>query len=733
MDTPPRNCPICQTPLAHVNLIGSLVSNHQSLQDREFALADCVCGLIYLSPAPSESDVRTMYADSLQFDQETYRGDSASAVEAFYTDRFRALLQRIGRQEVETVKILEVGAGLSWMCLAAKKLNGRNATVAQDISSEVVDECRWVDHYFVDDGMNCEIEARGPYDVVSMTHVIEHLVDPVGMLTWLRRLIRSDGLVFVAAPHRPRGWSDGSGIQIWREWSYTHVPAHVQYFSRRSMEKAARDAGFDLAHWDDKQEEGQAFEAWLEPTFAMSMINPAIVKHSAAYRHDFVNARPFPHVVIDDFFESDKAEQLLADFPPFSADNAKNEFGEIGRKAVVANISQISPFYAEVYRHIGSKGFLNLVSEITGIPDLVHDDQMFGGGTHENLEGQELDPHVDFNYIEDRKLHRRLNVLLYMNKEWARDWGGCLEIHSNPRQPKEDQIKIIEPLFNRCVIFETSERSWHGFEKICLPEGRKHHSRKLLSIYLYTYERPAEELAPPHSTFYVQRPTPSYFVAGHTLNQEDVREIENLCRRRDDWIEFYQRKELVDSRHMRELIHGLETTQPAVRVPLTGYALQEGFARGFWPDGWVGNEFDVAVRLNEPIESVTVRGFVPDSLPQTGLTVTVNGVSCPPRIVTPGPFSVENPARLDGGELLRLGITSDRWFCPAETAGSADARELVFLISEIRCSSQPQPGPGIRSLLSTIVPGLRSLGSRLRRWSRHRVKRVLVQIGLSER
>ena len=687
MDTPTRNCPICEAPLSQANLIGSLVSNHHSLQDREFTLANCVCSLVYLSPAPTESDVRAMYAESLQFDQETYRGDSARASEEFYTGRFRALLRRMGRKEVDTVKVLEVGAGLSWMCLAAKKLNEKNVTVAQDISSEVVDECHWVDHYHADDLFNEEIETQGPYDVVSMTHVIEHLVDPVGMLTRLRRLIRSDGLVFVTAPHRPTGWSNGGGIQIWRDWSYNHVPAHVQYFSRRSMEKAARDAGFHLAHWDDRQEEGHAFESWLEPAFhAISMINPAIAKQSAAYRHEFVNARPFPHVVIDDFFESHKAEQLLADFPPFSPDNAKNEFGEIGRKAVVTNISSISPFYAEVYQHIGSKTFLDLVSEITGIPDLVHDDQMFGGGTHENLEGQELDPHVDFNYIEDRKLHRRLNVLLYVNKEWARDWGGCLEIHSNPRQPKENQIKIIEPLFNRCVIFETSERSWHGFERIRLPEGKKHLSRKLLSIYLYTHERPAEEIETPHSTFYVQRPAPNHLVAGRTLTQEDVLEIENLCRRRDSWIEFYQAKELVDSRRLRELIQDLSTARDAVRVPLTGYVLQEGSARGFWPDGWVGRVFDLAVRLNEPTESVVVRGFVPDSLPETALTVTVNGVSGPPKIVTSGPFSIETPARLDAGELLKLGITSDGWFSPAETGQSSDARELVFVVSEIRCS-----------------------------------------------
>ena len=110
-----------------------------------------------------------------------------------------------------------------------------------------------------------------------------------------------------------------------------------------------------------------------------------------------------------------------------------NEFGEVGSKATVPDIRKLSPFYAGVYSYIASRGFLDFVSQVTAIPDLVHDELMFGGGTHENLEGQELDPHVDFNFLEDRKLHRRLNLLLYLNKEWEKGWGGCLELHQGHR------------------------------------------------------------------------------------------------------------------------------------------------------------------------------------------------------------------------------------------------------------------------------------------------------------
>src|SRR6266404_568123 len=115
------------------------------------------------------------------------------------------------------------------------------------------------------------------------------------------------------------------------------------------------------------------------------MINEFVRRQAARYRVAFDGAFPFRHVVIDPFLQSGNVDRLLADFPPFRPINAQNEFGEVGRKAVVTDISTISPFYAEFYQYISSPEFLNFVSEITGIPDLLHDEKMFGGGTHENL------------------------------------------------------------------------------------------------------------------------------------------------------------------------------------------------------------------------------------------------------------------------------------------------------------------------------------------------------------
>ncbi|MBS0589837.1 MAG: 2OG-Fe(II) oxygenase, partial [Proteobacteria bacterium] len=156
----------------------------------------------------------------------------------------------------------------------------------------------------------------------------------------------------------------------------------------------------------------------------------------------------------------------------------------------------------------------------------------FGGGTHENRQGQDLDAHVDFNRHPANRWHRRLNLIVYLNREWHDAWGGSLQLHSDPRSADNRTITIT-PLFNRAVIFETTEASWHGFARIALPQEKIALTRKSIALYFYTKARPPEETAATHSTIYVDAPLPARFLAGHTLDQTDVDELGNLLARRD--------------------------------------------------------------------------------------------------------------------------------------------------------------------------------------------------------
>ncbi len=145
--------------------------------------------------------------------------------------------------------------------------------------------------------------------------------------------------------------------------------------------------------------------------------------------------------------------------------------------------------------------FLELLSDVFDIPNLLADDQLVGGGIHQTGPRGHLDVHVDFNYLEERDLHRRLNILIYFNQDWAESWGGNVELWDKDVKVRHHSLA---PVFNRCVAFETSEISYHGVTAVRCPEGR---SRKSFAAYYYTREAPAGWTGEKHSTIFRARPS----------------------------------------------------------------------------------------------------------------------------------------------------------------------------------------------------------------------------------
>jgi hypothetical protein len=298
-------------------------------------------------------------------------------------------------------------------------------------------------------------------------------------------------------------------------------------------------------------------------------ISPHVRADASAYAQRFVRREPFRHVVIDEFFAPDYAAQLLAEFPPFERGNARNENGEIGNKATVEKVRGLGPAYSALDDLVQSPALLSLVGRLTGIPDLLYDPWYFGGGTHENRDGQELDPHVDFNRHPVERWHRRLNLIVYLNHEWDDAWGGSLELHSDPRE-LDDRVTLVTPAYNRCVIFETTETSWHGFSRIGRKPGSPPLSRKSIALYFYTRERPVEELADTHSTIYVDRPLPERFRSGVTLDADDVEELRFLIARRDQHNQRLYR----EITHLTGELEGAQKALYAGRLGRLRYLLQ---------------------------------------------------------------------------------------------------------------------------------------------------------------
>jgi Rps23 Pro-64 3,4-dihydroxylase Tpa1-like proline 4-hydroxylase len=288
----------------------------------------------------------------------------------------------------------------------------------------------------------------------------------------------------------------------------------------------------------------------------LPLLHSDVSGRSGELHREFQSAAPFRHLVIDSFLTPEVCCELMAEFPAFDREHARNEMGDVGGKAVFQNLPELGPAYARLDAMLRSREFLEFVGQITGIPGLIYDPKYVGGGTHENLHGQELDPHVDFNYHPTAQLHRRLNLIVFLNPEWREEWGGALELHVNPwLPPEEDSVRTIVPIANRCVIFETTENSWHGFKRIELPADKRQLSRRSIAVYYYTKSRPENELAPSHATVYVPRPLPAEFRAGHTLSEEDVAEVRGLIARRDGQIRFLYEREKEFSGVLYRIVH----------------------------------------------------------------------------------------------------------------------------------------------------------------------------------
>jgi len=238
-----------------------------------------------------------------------------------------------------------------------------------------------------------------------------------------------------------------------------------------------------------------SFPATLLPLENMSQI---IKAQAHAYRA----AEPFPHIVMDNFFEDTTIlDRVLEEFPGQDQINWTrfNDYHEI--KLASKREDQLGPFTRHLIYHLNSSFFINFLEELTGIQGLVPDPHLEGGGVHQILRGGKLGIHADFNRQVKLNLDRRMNLIIYLNKDWKEEYGGCLELWD---REMKNSVKKILPFFNRAVIFNTTDFAFHGHpEPLNCPEDR---SRKSLALYYYTNGRPPEELAGVHSTLFQLRP-----------------------------------------------------------------------------------------------------------------------------------------------------------------------------------------------------------------------------------
>ena len=173
-----------------------------------------------------------------------------------------------------------------------------------------------------------------------------------------------------------------------------------------------------------------------------------------------------------------------------------NEHGKIQ----VTDSAEFAEPIMRLYEALASREWLNCLSYVMDIPNLVADATLNGGGIHVTGPRGHLDVHVDFNYIKEMELHRRINILVYFNKNWREEWGGTVELW-------DKDVKFchhsLSPIFNRCVVFATSISSYHGVTAVTCPNGN---ARKSFAAYYYTKESPPDWTGEWHGTIFKARP-----------------------------------------------------------------------------------------------------------------------------------------------------------------------------------------------------------------------------------
>lgn len=222
-------------------------------------------------------------------------------------------------------------------------------------------------------------------------------------------------------------------------------------------------------------------------------------------RESYQTAEPYPHAVIDGLFDPELLHQLVARFPDPKQIAWQKFDDEKQLKLASSRDETFDPLCRLFLYHLNSAPFLDFLSEVTSIPALIGDSYFIGGGMHQIERGGKLGIHADFNHHPMTGLDRRLNVLLYLNENWREEYGGDFELWDRTMR---HCVKKVAPLFNRLVVFSTTDYSFHGHpDPLNCPVGV---TRKSLALYYYTNGRPATEISGKHSTMFRARPAEEF-------------------------------------------------------------------------------------------------------------------------------------------------------------------------------------------------------------------------------
>lgn len=212
----------------------------------------------------------------------------------------------------------------------------------------------------------------------------------------------------------------------------------------------------------------------------------------------YQSAQPYPHCGFDNFLPPEILDRVLEELTDLP--ESETSFDRAQERLKSSYIPErLGPYTRSLFYALNARPFVLFLEELTGIQGLIPDPYFAGAGIHRVATGGHLDIHADFNHHAKLNLERRLNVLIYLNKDWKEDYGGSFEIWDRGMTAK---VESFVPLFNRMVCFSTGSDTWHGN-----PETVRHpDDAPRLSIALYYYTATWDASRKEHTTLFKPRP-----------------------------------------------------------------------------------------------------------------------------------------------------------------------------------------------------------------------------------
>lgn len=225
-----------------------------------------------------------------------------------------------------------------------------------------------------------------------------------------------------------------------------------------------------------------------------------LLSYAQTNRERYLTAKPFPHLVIDNFFPDCVLDEALRDFPS-PGDCTWREFKDSRHvKFLSQGDARLAPSIRHVLSQLRTSEFLAFLEILCGMEGLVADPH--SGGCHETPPRGFLEVHVDASWNERLALYTGINLFVYLNKDWSEEFGGHLELWDT--DCTECQTRIL-PVFNRMVIFSSGERTFHGHPlPLRCPEGV---GRKSLAANFCLSRRPQHQTRFRRSAVYKANPS----------------------------------------------------------------------------------------------------------------------------------------------------------------------------------------------------------------------------------